>query len=227
MTWTRLALVILGVMALVLVVFLLLPLFGINTGIGPFASGTPVPSPSASPSVAESVPPSLSAEPSASAGGSEAPSATPTPTDAGWICGLPVTVAASGATVVHTTDVRVGTHVGYDRIAFEYLEAGSPAVEIRTTRPPFTSDPSDLPMTVNGSPVFLLTLNGATKVADDGSLTYTGPTDFEPGFPQLVQLIERGDFEAENSWYIGMDGGDCIRASVLTNPSRVVIDLQH
>jgi hypothetical protein len=82
-------------------------------------------------------------------------------------------------------------------------------------------------MTVHGSPVLEITLRGATKLGDDGSLTYTGPTEFEPGFPQLVHLIERGDFEAVNSWYVGLDGGDCIRADLLTDPSRIVIDLQH
>ncbi len=65
-------------------------------------------------------------------------------------------------------------------------------------------------MTVNGTSFMQLTLTAATKLADDGSLTYTGPTNFEPGFPQLVQLIERGDFEAVNSWYLGLNGGDCI-----------------
>jgi hypothetical protein len=218
-TWTRVAIAILAVAALVLVVFLLLPLFGINTGIGPFASQSPSPSASAAPST------SASAIPSASA--AVTPTATPTAPDEGWICGLPVTLAATGGVVAHTTDVRVGTHVGYDRIVFEYLEDGTPAFEMRTARPPFTQDASGLPMSVNGSPVMQITLNGATKLADDGSLTYTGDTEFEPGFAQLVHLIERGDFEAVNSWYVGFNGGDCIRAAVLTDPSRIVIDLQH
>ena len=45
--------------------------------------------------------------------------------------------------------------------------------------------------------------------------------------PQLVQLVERGDFEAVNTWYMGLDGGDCLRAATLTDPSRIVIDVQH
>ena len=45
--------------------------------------------------------------------------------------------------------------------------------------------------------------------------------------PRGVHLVERGDFEAVNSWYVGLNGGDCIRAAVLTQPSRIVIDLQH
>ena len=39
--------------------------------------------------------------------------------------------------------------------------------------------------------------------------------------------IEQGDFEALNSWYVGLDGGDCIRAAVVTGPSRIIIDVQH
>lgn len=72
-------------------------------------------------------------------------------------------------------------------------------------------------------------LNGGTKVGDDGSPTYTGPTEFEPGFPQIVHLTERGDFEAVNTWYVGMaDSPDgCFRVFLLSDPSRIVIDLEH
>ena len=212
-----------AVAALIVAVLILLPLFGIDTGIGPFASQAPSPSASASPSAEPS--PSESASPSQPGESSEPTGSLPAP-DA-WTCGEPITLAATGGVVVHTADVRVGTHDGYDRITFEYLETATPDFDMRTVSPPFTQDASGNPMTVNGSPVFQITLQGATKLADDGSLTYTGPTDFAPGFPQLVQLIERGDFEAVNSWYVGLNGGDCIRATVLTDPSRLVVDVQH
>jgi len=189
----------------------------------PSASSTGSPEPSTNSSASSEA----SASAAESAGSTATPAATPSPTDAGWICGLRVTLAATGVAPVHTVDVRVGTHTDYDRIVFEYAEAGTPAVLIQHATPPFTKDPSGLPLTVNGSNVLEINLNGATKVADDGSLTYTGPTDFQPGYAQLVQLVERGDFEAVNTWYLGLDGGDCIRAAVVTNPSRLVIDVQH
>lgn len=191
------------------------------------------PSASSSESSSPSVGPSASGESSASGGetagpsSSATPAATPSPTDAGWICGLRVTLAATGASVVHVVDVRVGTHTDYDRIVFEFAEVGTPAFLSQHASPPFVKDPSGLPMTVAGSNVLELNLNGATKVADDGTLTYTGPTDFTPGFPQLAQLVERGDFEAVNTWYLGLDGGDCLRAAVVSDPSRLVIDVQH
>jgi hypothetical protein len=223
-TAIRVAIGVLLVVAVLLVILLVLPLLGVPVGFGPFASEAPSPSASASASVLPS--PSETASPSPPQA-SIVPTPTPTAPDEGWICGLPVTLAATGGVVAHTTDVRVATHSGYDRIVFEYLEDGTPAFEMRTASPPFTQDASGLPMTVSGSPVMQITLNGATKLADDGSLTYTGPTNFQPGDPQLTQLIERGDFEAVNSWYVGFNGGSCIRAAVLTDPSRIVIDLQH
>ena len=207
-------LAILAVAALVLGLFILGQFLGTGTG---------EPSPSPSASASPSLTPSPSAEPSPSEPESIAPTA---PGDA-WICGEPITVEATTGEVVHTADVRIGTHEGYDRIVFEYLEDGTPEVDMRLATPPFTQDASGLPITVNGSPVFQITLQAATKLADDGSLTYTGPTEFEPDFPQLVHLTERGDFEAVNSWYVGLNGGDCVQVTVLTNPSRVVVDVQH
>jgi hypothetical protein len=130
------------------------------------------------------------------------------------------------ASPVHTADVR-GQPQTYDRIVFEYAEDGTPALTTQPASPPFIQDPSGLPLTVNGTNVIEIVLNGATKMGDDGTETYTGPTNFEPGFAQLVQLVERGDFEAVNSWYMGLNGGNCLRAEMLTDPSRIVIDVQH
>jgi hypothetical protein len=223
----RILIGVLGAVAVGLLVLLILPLLGVNIGFGPFASAEPSASASASASASTGPSGSEPASPSGSGTASIGPTFTPTPPDEGWICGLPVTLAATGPAILHTTDISVSTHPDFDRISFEYQEAGSPAFEMRNARPPFTKDPSGLPMTVNGSNFMRITLNGATKLADDGSLTYDGPTNFEPDFPQLVQLIEQGDFEAVNSWYVGLDGGDCIRAAVVTGPSRIIIDVQH
>lgn len=192
------------------------------------ASGTDGPGASASASERGSARASESEEPIASGApsGTAAPTTSPASDLPAFSCGLAITGPASVG-IAHTADVRVGTHAGYDRIVFEYLERGTPAFRIGHARAPFVKDPSGLPMTVNGSNVLEIVLNGGTKVADDGTPTYTGPTDFEPGYLQLAQLVERGDFEAVNSWYLGLNGGDCLRAFVLSDPSRIVIDIQH
>jgi hypothetical protein len=56
---------------------------------------------------------------------------------------------------------------------------------------------------------------------------YTGSTDFQPGYDQIVQFVESGDFEASHNWYLGVNGGTCLRAFYLTDPARLVIDVQH
>jgi hypothetical protein len=226
-TVVRVAIGVLLVVAVGLVILLVLPLLGVPVGFGPFASIAPSPSVSVSPSLAPSPSEQPSASASAGSSASNAPTATPTAPDQGFICGFEVTLAATGGTVAHTADVRVATHAGYDRIVFEYLEDSTPAFEIDDARPPYTQDPSDQPMTVSGSPVLEIILNGATKLANDGTITYTGPTEFLPRFPQLTHLTERGDFEAVNTWYVGLNGGNCVRAAVLTDPSRIVVDVQH
>ena len=125
-------------------------------------------------------------------------------------------------------DIRVGTHAGYDRIVFEYVLDGTPSLTLDVAEPPFMKDPSGLPLDVAGSPVYRVTMTGATKFdMESGEQPYTGLTDFQPGYEQIVQLVESGDFEATHSWYLGVNGGTCLRAFYLTDPARLVIDVQH
>lgn len=186
------------------------------------------------PSASSPAPSTSEPFPSPAGESAPAPEATPADSDAppsgaeGFVCSQAFD-GEGGIDIAHLADVRVGTHPGFDRIVFEFVEDGTPAYRLEPASAPFVADPSGLPMTVNGSVFFLIALHGGTKVADDGSLTYTGPTEFEPDFPQLVHLVERGDFEAVSSWYIGMadSSNGCFRAFELSDPSRIVIDLEH
>ena len=153
----------------------------------------------------------------------------PTPPEPPFACGVPITLPAAGSDFhpLVTQDIRVGTHEGFDRIVFEY-DGGTPTLELDLAEPPYVQDPSGLPQEVAGSPVYRITLHGATKYnQENGEQPYQGPTDFEPGFPQIVQFVEFGDFEATHNWYLGVNGGECLRAFTLLEPRRLVIDIQH
>lgn len=172
----------------------------------------------------------VSLEPSAaeSVGASASESAAPSePTES-----LPPFACTATSTIPSTTDraqitdVRVGTHDGYDRVVFEFAN-GIPQTVIAAVLPPFYADASGLPITVSGKAFLKVTMTYGSKVSPDGVVTYSGPTNFEPGFDQLVQLIEGGDFEAVSTWYLGLDPGGCIRILTLTDPSRLVIDIEH
>ena len=189
-------------------------------------AGTRLGAGSASPSVAA---PSPSVAPSEAAPPSTAPQASVEPSeDLGpFTCSFPI--EERGAPV-HTriVDVRVGEHDGYDRIVFEF-DNGIPEYVLSQADAPYTEDPSGRAIEVDGAAVLQLVLLGATRFdsAGDYEPTYDGPTELEPGFTQLVHLVEAGDFEAVSSWYIGLAGDACARVLTLDGPDRLVVDIEH
>jgi hypothetical protein len=162
---------------------------------------------------------------SVEASGSTEPSAEPTDDLGPFTCALPV---AGNATTgrAQIVDVRVGTHDDYDRVVIEF-EAGVPAFTLDETTPPLLKDPSDLPLDVEGNAFWQLVMQGGTRVSPAGVETYDGKTDFMPGFVQLTELIEGGDFEAVSTWYFGLESEACVRVLTLTDPSRLVFDVEH
>ena len=180
---------------------------------------------STSPSAAVSVAPSPSVSPAPSDEPSAEPSDEPTESLPAFACAPTMAVSAT-TDRAQITDVRVAGHDGYDRVVFEFT-GGIPQVLIEAVLPPFYQDASGLPLEVNGTAFLRITLRDASKVAPEGGVTYDGPTEFEPGLPQVVHLIEGGDFEAVSTWYLGLDGGGCLRIITLAGPSRLVIDIEH
>jgi hypothetical protein len=142
-----------------------------------------------------------------------------------FACSPSVTIART-TDRAQITDVRVATHAGYDRVVFEFA-SGIPQTVIEGVLPPFYKDPSGLPLDVAGAAFLKVTMSGASKVAPAGGITYAGPTNFKPGFDQLRQLVESGDFETVSTWYLGLNPGGCIRVLTLPAPSRLVIDVKH
>jgi hypothetical protein len=129
-------------------------------------------------------------------------------------------------------DVRVGSHDGYDRVVLEFASRQAPTneastFEIAPAAPPFVQDASGLPMTISGDPVLGIVLRGATAATLDGRSAYTGSRDFITRFPALNEFKSRGDFEAVSSWLAGLNGAACMKAQVLTGPTRLVLDFAH
>jgi hypothetical protein len=201
-------------------------------GGGPFIGGDPSASPSLAPSAEPSVEPSAEPSVESSASPSIEPSAEPS-TDQlpPFACGDSETIVEATYTdfaPVLLTDVRIAGHDGYDRVVFEYEGDLTPELRVTPDDGPYIQNPSGLPVDVNGDPVYLVNVTGASAHdMDSGEQTYTGPTDFDPGLEQIVQLVESGDFEAVNNWYLGVNGSTCLRLFALTDPGRLVIDVQH
>ena len=136
---------------------------------------------------------------------------------------------------MNLVDVRVGAHNGYDRVVFEFDEpdpnpagnGGIPYYQIKTAKPPFTEDPSDLPVEVEGEAFARIVFQGASGYDFDGNATYDGPRRLTPGFGTLTDVVESGDFEATMTWTLGLSRTTCWEIQELSNPTRLVIDFHH
>lgn len=185
---------------------------GAGSGSDPAsATATPAASLASAPAVTHTPAPSVDAVPSDDLGD--------------FTCGLPLEDDGSVG-VANIADVRVGAHDGYDRVVFEF-EQGTPDLTLDRATPPFTGDASGLPIEVNGDSFLGLTMRGGSKQTDDGTSSYDGPTEFEPGFDILEALVEGGDFERQSTWYLGLTAEACARLTILDGPPRIVIDIEH
>jgi hypothetical protein len=161
----------------------------------------------------------------ASASPTHEPSLEPSDGLGEFACSFPQAGAGTVARA-QITNVRVGTHAGFDRAVFVF-DNGIPEFTLDRETQPLLKDPSGLPLDVQGGAFWRLVMQGGTKLSPNGAETYDGKTDFKPGFPQLTELIEGGDFEAVSTWYVGLESASCVRVLTLADPSRLVIDVEH
>jgi hypothetical protein len=165
--------------------------------------------------------------PVASDGGSPASTPELIPSDelGDFTCDPPIHVDQT-VERANITDVRIGTHESYDRVVFEF-SGGLPEASLERAEPPFTHDASGAPIAVEGGSFLRLIFRGGTKQTDDGTSSYEGPIDFDPGHHTLVDLVEGGDFEAQSTWYFGLTEAECVRVLALDDEPRIVIDIEH
>src|SRR3989454_9487884 len=126
------------------------------------------------------------------------------------------------------TDVRVAHQgVGHGRIGFEVPPPAGAAAQLpaytvsRQASTKFVKDPSGLEVTMRGSSGLRIVFHGAS-----GADSYTKSRDLTPGLPVVQEVEQLGDFEAVLSWGAGLSRASCIRTLELSNPTRLVIDVQ-
>ncbi len=177
--------------------------------------------------------PTPSASPSARQSPSQSPSLTPSPSPAqtpsdsnlpAFVCAGPVSLAGTQTPAVAFVDaVRTGTHAGYDRVTIEFNNGEPANVDMSphagTT---FTQGASGQQVTLQGSTGMLVIIHGA-----DEHTAYSGSIDIKTGYSVLVELRQVEDFEGTVQWGLGLSKTACYRAFYLTNPVRLVIDIQN
>jgi hypothetical protein len=118
--------------------------------------------------------------------------------------------------------VRPGTHAGYDRLTIEFM-TGHPTDILVSQQgdATFTQGASGQRIILTGRAGILVTVQGADEHTD-----YSGPIDFKTGYPVLLEARQVQDFEGTVQWGLGLSKPACYRAFFLTNPTRLVIDIQ-
>jgi hypothetical protein len=152
------------------------------------------------------------------------PSATPTSQLPAFVCGqqdLPA-AQANQPPVVFIGSLRTGTHSSYDRVTIEFTNGTPQAVQVGAPGgTSFTASPSGMTITVKGQHGILVTIHGA-----DLHTSYTGSIDIVTGYATLAEVRRVQDYEGVVQLGLGVNGAGCYRVFWLTNPNRLVIDVQ-
>jgi hypothetical protein len=118
--------------------------------------------------------------------------------------------------------VRIGTHAGYDRLTIEF-KAGQPgSIQVRPqTGTTFVTDPKGDQVKLAGQDGIMVVIQSA-----DSHTAYNGSTDIKTGFGDLLEVRKIGEFEGAVLWAMGLSKPACFHADMLSNPTRLVIDIQ-
>ncbi|MFD8496370.1 hypothetical protein [Amycolatopsis sp. NPDC059657] len=134
-------------------------------------------------------------------------------------------VAPANAAAAQTTlvAIRAAHHPTYDRVVFEFT-GPLPAQRQVEYVPRLIGDPSGLPIPMAGDAILSVRMSPADGHDDAGNGTY-GPARRAYALPNVMQVVNAGDFEAVLTFGIGLATRTAFTVSTLTGPSRVVIDI--
>jgi hypothetical protein len=157
---------------------------------------------------------------------SPSPSAAPTSTPASatpFVCASAAQIRSTPApTTAYIDALRTGTHAGYDRLTVEFQNGQPHTIDVRTqSGTNFTQGASGQTVTLAGKNGILVVIQGS-----DLHTSYSGSTDVKTGYATLVEVRSVEDFEGTVQLALGINGAVCYRAFILTNPTRLVVDVQ-
>jgi hypothetical protein len=128
----------------------------------------------------------------------------------------------------HLGGVRLAKQFGYDRLVLEFNDR-VPGYTVGYRPLPAHTDGSGAEIPLPGATAQItMTLTPASAHQDGtGAPTYTGPSTVSGGTAQVTQARSAGDFEAVVTWVVGVRKKSPFKVSVLADPPRLVLDVQH
>lgn len=166
--------------------------------------------------------PSQDMPPDSATGG---PALTEQDTAVAWTT-EPVTQRRTPPPVATLSEVRTGTHAGYDRVVFQFADALLPGYEIEYPDGPLYQCGSGDDVSVEGAARLVVKLLAARAHDDQGQVTIA-ERQRVPALPVLIELKLTCDFEAQVEWVVGLSARRPYRVMELSGPPRLVLDVQH
>ncbi|MDK8845073.1 hypothetical protein QP888_00815 [Corynebacterium sp. MSK297] len=124
------------------------------------------------------------------------------------------------------TDVRVGSHQGFDRVVFEFEGTGKPGWFTRLTEEP-AQPGSGFPVEYAGNIALNVAIEGTPAPIDpEKQAKWIDLNAQFPGAGSVTEVKLAGAFEAQSVFVIGLDKPRPYSITRLENPTRVVVDIQ-
>lgn len=166
--------------------------------------------------------PGVGASPTPSASPSPSPSSSPTPAAQPFVCASPTTLTGQQPPLSSLVDaVRTGTHAGYDRLTIEFQNGQPQTIQLQPqANTTFTRDGIGDKVSLAGNDGLLVTI-----FSGDAHTAYGGSSDLKTGYAGLLEVRLVGDLEGYVHFGLGLAKPACYRVVVLTNPTRLVIDI--
>lgn len=131
--------------------------------------------------------------------------------------------SAAVITLPQLVAVRTASHPGYDRVVWQFkgrLPAHSYARYVTSLR----EDGSGRLVRIAGDAILQVTMSHA-NAHDPTTGRSTAPARLVVGLPNVIEVVQSGDFEGYVSYGVGLARHQTFRLFALTNPSRIVLDV--
>jgi hypothetical protein len=139
-----------------------------------------------------------------------------------FVCGSSAFSSKSAPLTAFINGVRTGAHSGYDRLTIQFGNGQPNSISIRPqSGTSFTNSPKGDTVILSGQNGLLIVIRGT-----DAHTSYSGALDFKAVGPSLREVRRLEDFEGQVQWGLGVANNACYRTFILSNPTRLVVDVQ-
>jgi hypothetical protein len=124
-------------------------------------------------------------------------------------------------------DIRTGAHSCFERVVLELEGVGDlPGYRVQYVDDPVKLSPSDQEVDIAGDATLVLSV-GVWMTTMEGA-GYVGPDQFVPAnVDNIAELRLIENYEGTHQWAIGLDRERPFSVTTLSNPPRIVIDIER